>query len=243
MVSSGFSLSARLGRIGKRLRSELLTPGGSTDPEPQAGLRADGKLEEGRCQSRAERPVCGRVLTAWWLQRPGWGGVILQGLERPRAPSAAWRVIPPSPLTPNRTVPSLSLPRASALGPSCEPEFGCRNRAVESQTKARPLPGPIKPPASQLSLFPGSPISPGAPRPAAPVSQGLLNPSGPGTRRPRRQNPRRTSVEGLLSWCVPARPCALGLRGVRGNCTCRRGIVSVIHRGVWRLGVWVSGAP
>lgn len=158
-------------------------------------------------------------------------------------------------------VPCRSLPRSAPLGPSCEPEFGCGNRVAGSralsQTKARPLPGPIKPPASRPSLFPGSPISPGAPRPAAPVPQALLNPSGPGICGPRRRNRQRADVCGghvwgewglrgrcglLVTWLVAAGRCALRLWGLRGNCACRCRIVNVIHRGALRRGVGVGGS-
>lgn len=78
---------------------------------------------------------------------------------------------------------------SAPLGPSCKAKCGLggilrpTGRALP-QTKAWPLPGPIKPPAFpafQPSLSLGSPISSGARVPAAPVPHGL-NPSGPATR-------------------------------------------------------------
>lgn len=45
----------------------------------------------------------------------------------------------------------------------------------------------------------------------------------------------------LGTWCVAAEPCALGLCGLRGNCACRCEIVTVIHKGAWRMEVWVWG--
>lgn len=145
-----------------------------------------------------------------------------------------------SPPFPHRRVSSRSRPRGAPLGHSCEPEFGCGNRATSSralpQTKARPLSGPVKAPASPAShpsLFPGSAISPGASRPAALVPQGLPKPSGPGTRGPRRQNGLRADmcggpVSGVGNW-VAAGPCVLRLWGQRGNCACGCGMVSVTH--------------
>ena len=73
---------------------------------------------------------------------------------------AAVEIVPPrlAALAALRWVPAASLLCSAA-----------ETRAVGPQTKARPLSGPIKPPASPPSLFLGSPISPGAPRPTAPV--------------------------------------------------------------------------
>lgn len=98
---------------------------------------------------------------------PWWGGVIPRAS---RVPGSRERLgestLPSVPLPPAGHVPSGSHSPSAPPGPSCEPEFGCGNRAAGgralSQTKARPLPGPINPPAFQPLLFPGSPISPGA---------------------------------------------------------------------------------
>lgn len=146
----------------------------------------------------------GGVVAASFLSRRRCSGMILQGVERPRAPGAVRRVVPSFPRLPPCTSPPRVAIEALRWIPAASLSLAAGTaRPVVGpclRQKARPLRGPIKPPAFQPSLFPGSPISSGAPLPAAPVSQGLLNPSGPGTRVPRRQNRQcpRTYVQGIF---------------------------------------------
>lgn len=262
-------LSPRLGRgVAKRLRvygsrrSGLLTPGGSTDlqrreePQAQGATRGGSPQRQGRAASL--RPRSRRVVAA----APGWGGVISRASRGPGSRAQLGESFPSARLSPGspRARPLPESPSKRSAGSHLRARVQLRELrgrlggGALPQTKARPLAGPIKPPAFQPSLFPGSPINPGAPRPAAPVPQGLLNASEPGTRGPRRPNAsvrRRVwrarlgvmGTEGSLGlWGDPVRrrgALCFGLGGLRGNCACQCETVTDSHGSLETGGVAV----